>query len=108
MSFDRLGDGQGHLSWSRLWPEASTQPLWPSLTAAGGLWRPFCRRTPNPKVWEAGGSTAHHKGRRFEGSTHVVTRALCVGFLGCHQSLGEPVVVHAHHPHDPTLPLQLP
>ena len=93
MSFDHLGDGQGHLSWSRLWLEASTQPLWPSLTAAGGRWRPFCRRTPNPKIWEAGSGTAHHKGRRFEGSTHVVTRALCVGFLGCHQSLGEPVVV---------------
>ena len=89
------GDGQGHLSWSRLWLEASSQPLQPSLTAAGGRGRPFCRRTPNPKIWEARGGTVHIKGRRFEGSTHVRTRALCEGFLGCHQSLGEAVVAQA-------------
>ena len=66
MSFDSLGDGQGHLSWSRLWLEASSQPLQPSLTAAGGRGRPFCRRTPNPKIWEAAGGTVHIKGRRFD------------------------------------------
>ena len=92
MSFNRLGDGQGYLSQSRPWLEASSQPLQPSLAAAGARGRPFCRRTPNPKIWEAAGGTVHIKGRRLEGSTHVGTRALRVGFLGCHQSLGEAVV----------------
>ena len=92
MSFDSLGDGQGHLSWSRLWLEASSQPLQPFLTAAGGRRRPFRRRTPNPKIREAGGGTVHIKGKGYEGSTHVGTGALCVGFLGWHQSLGEDVV----------------
>ena len=68
----------------------------PALAALpSGLWGSRAAvLSPNAesKNWEATGGTVHIKGRRFEGSTHVGTRALCVGFLGCHQSLGEAVV----------------